>query len=74
MGNVEQDRTMNLLELYVQRICPYCGKHIPKGEGTGSGQKADGLFCSLDCYTHFYAAQLVEKHLTKQIDMDKKQD
>ena len=49
------------LELWELNICPNCGQFIPEGTRVGSGQKADGGFCSLDCYTKFYALELVER-------------
>jgi hypothetical protein len=43
-----------LLELWDRKICPYCGKSIPEGTRVGMGRKAEGGFCSLDCYARYY--------------------
>lgn len=33
------------------RRCDLCGEPIPASGGYGSGRLADGLYCSLTCYT-----------------------
>ena len=50
-----------LLELWQKGICPYCGSSIPEGKRVGSGKKAKGGFCSLDCYARYYELELVER-------------
>jgi hypothetical protein len=50
-----------LLDLWDKNICPNCGKVIPERDRIGSGRKADGAFCSLDCYAEFYQHELIEK-------------
>lgn len=52
------DEDRQLLGLWEQNICPYCGRTIPEGTRVGSGRKAEGEFCSLDCYAQFYALDL----------------
>lgn len=37
-----------------KKKCPCCGLNINPGTGVGSGSWADGIFCSLDCYTRFH--------------------
>lgn len=58
MAKSEQN---HLLELWDKNICPYCGKHFPETQRVGSGQKTKGGFCSLDCYTRYYALELSER-------------
>lgn len=55
-----------LLRLWNENICPYCGKPIPEGKRVGSGRKADGGFCSLDCYTRYHELNLAEKARRRQ--------
>ena len=50
-----------LLELWHQKICPFCEKPIPEGQRLGSGRKKEGGFCSLSCYTEYYKVKLVER-------------
>jgi len=50
-----------LLELWDRNLCPYCGKTIPEGARVGTGRKADGGFCSLDCYARYYECELSER-------------
>jgi hypothetical protein len=50
-----------LLSLWDKNVCPNCGKQIPAGKRIGSGQRAKGGFCSLDCYTSFYQYELAER-------------
>lgn len=42
-----------LLELWDKNICPNCGEQIPEHCRIGSGKKADGGFCSLECYAKY---------------------
>jgi predicted nucleic acid-binding Zn ribbon protein len=58
---MEKSEREHLLELWEKNICPYCGKAIPEGKRVGSGRKAEGGFCSLDCYTRYYEYELVER-------------
>jgi len=57
-----------LLALWEKNVCPYCGKDIPEGTRIGSGRKAEGGFCSLDCYTRYYKLELVERARRRQHD------
>lgn len=50
-----------LLDLLRAKVCPWCGKNIPEGTRVGSGRKSEGGFCSLDCYTKYYALELQER-------------
>jgi hypothetical protein len=50
-----------LLELWDLNICPNCGQFIQEGTRVGNGHKADGGFCSLNCYTAFYASEIVHR-------------
>jgi hypothetical protein len=58
MGTSNED---NLLVLWEQNTCPYCGREIAEGTRVGTGRKSDGGFCSLDCYTKYYQSQLVDR-------------
>ena len=51
----------HFLKLWKENICPYCGKLIPEGTRVGSGRKADGGFCSLDCYARYYQMEFRER-------------
>lgn len=42
-------------------LCANCGKPIPEGARVGSGRRADGSFCSLDCYAQFHGEALLQK-------------
>jgi hypothetical protein len=57
-----------LLALWDKNVCPYCGKDIPEGTRVGSGRKAEGGFCSLDCYAHYYEMELSERARRRQRD------
>jgi len=50
-----------LLELWDKNICPHCGKQIPERSRVGSGKKAEGGFCSLECYAKYYEVELIER-------------
>jgi hypothetical protein len=50
-----------LLELWERNVCPNCGASIAKGTRVGSGQKAKGGFCSLDCYARFYEVEIIQR-------------
>lgn len=54
-------QAVNLLEYWERNVCPTCGKEIPDGTRVGSGRKADGGFCSLDCYAKYYSYELSAK-------------
>jgi hypothetical protein len=41
--------------------CPHCHRVILEGERVGTGRKADGGFCSLDCYARYNALEFAEK-------------
>ena len=58
MSDTEQNV---LLELWELNVCPNCGKTIPQGTRVGSGKKSEGGFCSLTCYSEFYASDLIER-------------
>ena len=60
-----------LLALWDADVCPYCGKDIPEGTRVGSGQKRDGGFCSLDCYTRYHELNLQDK--AQRISIAKRQ-
>ena len=51
----------HLLELWDQNVCPFCGKVIPEGTRVGSGRKSEGGFCTLACYTNYYALELTAR-------------
>lgn len=53
--------TRRLLRLWDAGICPNCGKRFSPARRVGSGRKADGGFCSLDCYAVFYRLELEER-------------
>jgi hypothetical protein len=50
-----------LLELWRRNICPNCGKNIPEGTRVDRGNKADGGFCSLDCFAKYRKIELPER-------------
>jgi hypothetical protein len=50
-----------LKTMWERNECPNCRCAIPEGAGVGNGRKADGAFCSLDCYAKYYALRLAEK-------------
>jgi hypothetical protein len=51
----------NLLDYWQRNICLACGKNISPGTRVGTGSKADGGFCSLDCYTTYDFFELSQK-------------
>jgi hypothetical protein len=59
--NMDYREDEYLQMLWQRNICPFCGKQIPDGTRVGTGRKQEGGFCSLDCYTHYYALELLEK-------------
>jgi len=50
-----------LLELWDRNIYPNCGADIPERTRVGSGNKAEGGLCSLDCYTKCHDPELAER-------------
>ena len=60
---VDQEK---LLELWDNNICPNCAREIPSGSRVGSGRKADGGFCSLNCYAEFHSLALQERAVRMQ--------
>jgi len=48
-------------QLWAMNLCPHCGRYIPEGTRVGTGQRENGGFCSLDCFTRFHAATLLER-------------
>ena len=55
------DEKKYLIELWELNVCPNCGQFIQEGTRVGSGHKADGGFCSLNCYAEFYALELIDR-------------
>lgn len=53
--------TAELLRLWDEKVCPNCGMRIADGKRVGTGRKADGGFCSLDCYASYYSSVLVNR-------------
>lgn len=47
--------------MWERNECPNCRRSILEGQRVGTGRKRDGGFCSLDCYTRYYAMKLAEK-------------
>ena len=47
--------------MWERNECPNCHRSFPEGKRVGTGRKKDGGFCSLDCYTRYYAMELSEK-------------
>ena len=47
--------------LWERNVCPHCHDMIPAGTRVGSGRKADGGFCSLDCFSKYHALSFAEK-------------
>lgn len=43
-------------------ICPYCGEALRDTDKCGTGQREDGVFCSLEHYGLHYAQELSERH------------
>jgi hypothetical protein len=43
-------------------ICPKCGQKIAERKGIGTGRKADGTFCSLDCIAAFHGKDFIRRH------------
>lgn len=47
--------------MWERNECPNCRRAIPQGKRVGTGRKKDGGFCSLNCYTRYFALELAEK-------------
>jgi hypothetical protein len=60
-SNMARSESEYLLDLWDRNICPYCGQAITEGTRIGTGRKADGGFCSLQCYTRYYELDLRER-------------
>ena len=58
---MNSDERKYLIELWELNICPNCGQFIQEGMRVGSGHKADGGFCSLNCYAEFYSLELIDR-------------
>jgi hypothetical protein len=56
----EQD--ISLLDYREAGICPQCGVTIPTGTQVGTGMKADGAFCSLDCLGVYHGRKFIDDH------------
>ena len=50
-----------LIELWDKKICPMCGNTIPEGTRVGSGKKSEGGFCSIACFAHYHAEDLIKR-------------
>ena len=50
-----------LEKMWKRNECPICHRSIPKGTRVGTGRKADGGFCGLECYSKYYVLELWEK-------------
>jgi hypothetical protein len=50
-----------LSALWERNICPYCGNNISEATRVGSGHKARGGFCTLNCYAEYYKLELSQK-------------
>lgn len=59
--DIDRNERDYLLELWDKNVCPMCGRTIPEGTRVGSGHRADGGFCSLDCYARYYEMELLER-------------
>ena len=70
MEDYARKRKVNLLELWYERLCPWCGKYIPEGSGVGTGRKAEGLFCDLTCYSRYYESELRERGAQDNLKSD----
>jgi hypothetical protein len=53
------------LDYWDSGICPQCGATIPEGTQVGTGMKADGAFCSLDCLVKYDGRRFVARHEQK---------
>jgi hypothetical protein len=49
-------------------LCPRCHAAIAEGMGVGSGSKAKGLFCSLDCFAKYNAHGVHPESRTDQAE------
>jgi hypothetical protein len=58
-----------LLEIEGRSLCPFCGQHVKPESRIGTGSKASGVFCSLNCFAEYSVLELsdrilgVRKHL-----------
>ena len=52
--------TTYLTNMWERNECPYCHAHL-EGQRVGSGRKAGGGFCSLDCYARYNALEFAQK-------------
>src|SRR5207249_8812735 len=47
-----------LADMWDRGLCANCGQPIPEGKRVGSGNKADGGFCSLACFGTYHRLTL----------------
>jgi hypothetical protein len=53
---------ISLLDYWDAGICPQCGVTIAEGTQVGTGMKADGAFCSLDCLVMYHGRKFIDDH------------
>jgi hypothetical protein len=53
---------MYLARAWEDGVCPRCGKKVTAKDRVGSGRRADGGFCSLQCYAEYYQAEIRSKY------------
>jgi hypothetical protein len=56
----EQD--ISLLDHWDAGSCLQCGVTISKGTQVGTGMKADGAFCTLDCLVIYHGRKFIDNH------------
>jgi hypothetical protein len=61
MADEGTDEARELLALWDQNVCAFCGMRIPGGKKLGSGRKADGGFCSLECYASYHGLDSIQR-------------
>ena len=50
-----------LKTMWDRNECPNCHRVFPVAERVGTGRKAEGGYCSLDCYARYNALEFAEK-------------
>jgi hypothetical protein len=57
-----EEEKISPLDYWDSGICPQCGATIPEGTQVGTGMKADGAFCSLDCLIKYHGRRFIDRH------------
>lgn len=57
----DTDEESFLRQCWDSGLCPCCKRSFPASQRIGSGKRAEGGFCSLNCYAEYYKDELATR-------------